>query len=249
MAQAIGHPDNVRVPKAAELVARHIRSQIVRGELREDDALPSESVLMEQFRVSRPTLREGFRILEYQGLIKVRRGARGGARVRVPNPDVAARYAGLVLQYRGATLADVFQARTIVEPPAVAMLAGRRDRASVAKTLARTLEEQREAIATFWQAPFFHRLVVQLTGNETLSLLTAILEHISEAAARESSQADPPSARDVSRAHRAHEKLVELIRSGNTTEAQDLWRRHLAEVGAALQRANDGRATVLDVLG
>src|SRR5256885_7189092 len=73
---------SVRVPKAAELVAGHVRSQIVRGELSEGDALPPESALMEQFDISRPTLREAFRILESEGLITVRRGARGGARVQ-----------------------------------------------------------------------------------------------------------------------------------------------------------------------
>jgi len=116
-------PLMMRVPKTAELVASHIRGQIIRGELREDDALPPESELMAQFGVSRPTLREGFRILESEGLIVVRRGARGGARVRVPDHGVAARFAGLVLQYRGATLADVFDARTMIEAPAARMLA------------------------------------------------------------------------------------------------------------------------------
>ncbi|WP_261569846.1 GntR family transcriptional regulator, partial [Frankia gtarii] len=41
----------VRVPKTAELVAAHLRRQIVRGELHEGDALPPEAVLMEQFGV------------------------------------------------------------------------------------------------------------------------------------------------------------------------------------------------------
>jgi DNA-binding FadR family transcriptional regulator len=35
----------------------HIRRQIVRGDLREGNTLPSEPVLMSQFAVSRPTLR------------------------------------------------------------------------------------------------------------------------------------------------------------------------------------------------
>jgi DNA-binding FadR family transcriptional regulator len=105
---------NVRVPKTAELVAGHIRRQIVLGQLKEDDALAPESVLMEEFAISRPTLREAFRILESEGLITVRRGARGGARVQEPSEDAAARYAGLVLQHRGAILDEVLDARLIV---------------------------------------------------------------------------------------------------------------------------------------
>src|SRR2546423_893707 len=70
----------VRVPKTAELVARALRRQIIRRELGQGEALPSESALMEQFGVSRPTLREAFRLLESESLIEVRRGVRGGAR-------------------------------------------------------------------------------------------------------------------------------------------------------------------------
>ena len=54
----------VRVPKAGELIANHLRRQIVRGQLREGDALPPENDLMQQFKVSRPTLREAFRVLK-----------------------------------------------------------------------------------------------------------------------------------------------------------------------------------------
>ncbi|MBN9593367.1 MAG: FadR family transcriptional regulator, partial [Alphaproteobacteria bacterium] len=74
----------VRVPKAAELIADVIRRQIVVGELKEGEPLPAEALLMAQFKVSRPTLREAFRILETDGLIQVRRVAGGGARARLP---------------------------------------------------------------------------------------------------------------------------------------------------------------------
>ncbi len=52
----------VRVPKVAELVASQIRRQIVKREISEGDALLPESDLMAEFGVSRPTLREAFRI-------------------------------------------------------------------------------------------------------------------------------------------------------------------------------------------
>ena len=76
-----GSAPRVRVPKTAELVAGQIRRQIIRGDIEEGDALLPESELMSQFGVSRPTLREAFRILESESLITVTRGARGGARL------------------------------------------------------------------------------------------------------------------------------------------------------------------------
>src|SRR4029450_11176652 len=146
----------VRVPKTAELVSAKIRNRIVRGELREGDALPPEPVLMQQFGVSRPTLREAFRILESEGLIEVRRGARGGARVRRPEDDVVARYAGLLLQYRGTTVSDVFDARARLEAPAARMLASRRSRKGVVDRLAESAAEHGRDILNPTLAPAFH---------------------------------------------------------------------------------------------
>jgi DNA-binding FadR family transcriptional regulator len=85
---------SVRVPKSAELVAGHIRRQIVTGDLDEGDVLPPESALIKKFDISRSVLREAIRILESEGLFRVRRGARGGPRVHLPSADLGARYAG-----------------------------------------------------------------------------------------------------------------------------------------------------------
>ena len=99
---AVTRNSTVRVPKAGEMVASQLRRQIVLGELKEGDQLPSESVLMEEFGVSRPTLREAFRILEAESLISVRRGSRGGARVVAPDASVAAPFVGLLLPCQNA---------------------------------------------------------------------------------------------------------------------------------------------------
>jgi DNA-binding FadR family transcriptional regulator len=238
---------NVRVPKTAELVAGHIRRQIVLGQLREGDALSAESALMEEFAISRPTLREAFRILESEGLITVRRGARGGARVQEPSEDVAARYAGLVLQHRGVVLDDVLEARLIVEAPAARMLASRRDRLSVAKLLTDKLESlDVEEAERFHE---FNALVVELTGNQTLVLLTTMLEHIVQAAALHYARTAAPEVEDrlKRKAHRTRQKLIELIRAGDADGAEDLWRTHLTEAGRVLSGISGG--TVVDLFG
>ena len=225
---------SLRIPKAAELVAGHIRRQIVTGQLGEGDALPPESALMEQFGISRPTLREAFRILESEGLITVRRGARGGARVQLPSTNVAARYAGLVLQHRGTTVADVLEARVIVEVPAARMLASRRDRGAVADRLQEKLDElDLHDPAHFHE---FNTLLVELTGNQTLVLLTAMLEHISQAAAlRFAARAASDSRERLGRkGHRTRSRLIELIRQGDADEAEALWRRHVTEAGKVM---------------
>lgn len=236
----------VRVPKTAELVAGRIRRQIVLGELKEGDALPSETVLMGEFHISRPTLREAFRILESEGLINVRRGARGGARVQVPSEDVAAHSAGLVLQYRGVTLADVLEARVVVEAPAARTLAKRRDRAASADELTKVLEgiDTRAEPERFGE---FNARLVELAGNQTLVLLTSMLEYIYQAATIHYVRTPHPDDERLNRrAVRARTKLIELIRTGDAEGAEDLWRKHLTEAGRVVGAE---ASSVVDLFG
>lgn len=53
-----------------EMVLKKIKEMILKGELREDQKLPSETILARELGVSRSTLREALRLLEDEGLIK-----------------------------------------------------------------------------------------------------------------------------------------------------------------------------------
>lgn len=261
---------HVRVPKTAELVAAHLRRQIVRGELVEGDALPPEAVLMEQFGVSRPTLREAFRVLESEALISVRRGAHGGARVHRPDGHVAARYAGLVLEHRRTTIADVQHARASLEAPAARMLA----EAPAAPALSRLRAALTEAATAIdgghppgaavashdGMGPdartalnAFHHLLVELAGNQTLGVIDNMLRHILHTATgHQSGGSERPDesglagagGRDALAEHLdVHRRLVELIERGDPEAAETLWRGHVAE-GAEEQSSG-----LLDLLG
>ena len=244
----------VRVPKTAELVANRLRRQIVRGELKEGESLPPEAELVAQFGVSRPTLREAFRILESESLISVTRGSRGGARVHLPDLRTAARRAGLLLQVRGVTLADVQQARTIIEPPCARMLAERRDRDGL-RRLRAVIEQEQDAVgdahAFAELSTQFHELIVELGGNQTLSVLVSLLHDIVEMhaeASLESTSVDQPAAMTRRRrAIRSHEKLVGLVEAGEGERAERHWRNHIDVAGKLILNAV-GAKTVVDLL-
>jgi DNA-binding FadR family transcriptional regulator len=246
----------LRVPKAAELVAAQIRRQIVTGELPEGTILPPESVLTARYRVSRPTLREAFRILESELLITVRRGVQGGARIHTPNAQVASRYAASLLQYRSTTLEDVQRARLLVEPPAAALVGHHGDPAAIDE-LAGILEEEaaalksKDAEALRGAGYRFHRRLIELSGNRTLALFAAMLEQISDAhSARVQAleRGGRGSGRYGKQGHADHERLVELLRAGAGAEAERFWRGHLDRVRGWLVKEADAR-TVLDLFG
>ena len=247
--------DIVRVPKTAELVAGHLRREIIRGNLAKGDSLPSETHLMQQFGVSRPTLREAFRVLESEALIIVRRGARGGARVQTPDIRVAARYTAQLLQVKKVSVKDVYAARTILEPPAARMLAERPTRA-ILTTLEAALAVERDALgdtpAYNKAAASFHQTIVQLSGNETLRLMSDMLREIVDAhltaataAVREKGFDDH---RDQPRAMRSHAKLIDLIRDGKGDDTESYWRVHMEAAGQLLLK-EVGSRSVLDILG
>ena len=242
----------VRVPKAGEMVAAHLRRQIVLGELKEGDQLPPETVLMEQFGVSRPTLREAFRILEAEGAITVRRGVRGGARVQVPDVAFAARQAGMVLQYRGALLSDVYDVRAVLEPAAARMAATRRTSADLAR-LQEALDRHQASIedpgASFATDADFHRLIVEISRSETLQVLSAMVTDIIREGDRSYADShDWQHEQELAKiALKAHTRLVELIRKRNGEQAEELWRKHLNE-SAKIVLGDRATATVVELL-
>jgi DNA-binding FadR family transcriptional regulator len=225
----------VKVPKASELVAANLRRRIVTGQLKPGEFLPNEAVLMEEFGVSRPTLREAFRILESEAIITVLRGARGGGQILEPDPSVAARYMGILLQYQGTPLSDVYRARAEIEVSAVAILGGGR-RKSVLRELEQLahqgegLIDDENAFAEFSMT--FHRSVVEGTGSPTLAALAQMLFRIIEAhnAVFIASHPRGFERKANKSAQLAYVKLVKLLIDGDTEAAQRHWRRHLQAV-------------------
>lgn len=220
----------VQIPKAAALVAAHLRRRIVRGELAEGEALPNETELMGWFSVSRPTLREALRILESESLISVKRGARGGARVTRPDVGVTARHAALILQLEGTTLEDVFEARAIIEPAAVRLIAKRQPEGALA-TLRACHEEERRVIGDPVAYPLaaarFHEQIIELAGNHTLTLLALVTLEIVAAHNQATFAAieQPQPIFDEADLH--HSKLLDLIEAGDAEAAAEFWQYHL----------------------
>lgn len=250
----------VRAPKTAELIASHLRGQIVRGELAAGDTLPPEIKLMEQFGVSRPTLREAFRILETESLISVRRGSRGGAQVVSPDLSVAARYVGLLLQVSGTTIADVYEARMVLEPAAARMLAGRRTKADV-DALNQAIEDLTEIVENddedrrdpnLWSAATqrFHDTLLEHAGNKTLAVQAGVLAevvamHVSIAV--RSGMANPDQKEEFRRTIRSYRKLVGLIEARDGEGAEKHWKVHMEAAGQRILGHGLGAKSVVDL--
>ncbi|MBT2302519.1 FadR family transcriptional regulator [Variovorax paradoxus] len=241
-------------PKAAELVASELRRQIVTGRLKPGDKLQPEHVLRFEFEISRPTMREALRLLESESLISISRGKHGGARVSSVDLGAVARQVGVFLQLEGTTLSDVWLARTLIEPPAAGLIAGRPD-PEVLASLEANIEEAREAatndlIRYADLSAEFSMLITRHCGSKTIHLLAALIsdiirlqhEHVTEQT-REKVSVDRLRQESI----RSRVKAVELMRKGKVAEIESFWRAHLEHMRDLVLAAYDGPATI-DVL-
>jgi GntR family transcriptional regulator, transcriptional repressor for pyruvate dehydrogenase complex len=233
-------------------VADEIRHLIVSGELDEGESIGREPELIERFGVSRPSLREALRILEAEGLISVIRGVQGGVVAHRPDSRLAARTAAIVLQARNVSLADVSAARTIIEPAAVRLVASARNRKACARELRGLIAAEEEVIGdpvAFGPANArFHKELVAMAGNQTLTIVAEMLSEVVARAVTAVSQIeiDVASTSTRRRGVRSQLRLAELIEAGKADEAEQHWRAHMDVVGRVMlgQRAR----TVVDLM-
>lgn len=247
----------VRVPKTAELVAKQVRNAIIRGELSDGDFLPAETHLISKFEVSRPTIREAVRILESEGLVTVSRGARGGARINAPSYEMVARSAGIMLQAQGVTIGDLYEMRTLIEPPAARLVAERNSEKAV-PILRRQIEKEvslageRNALQAKAIAEF-HNLMIELAGNKTLLMMAQALRGLVDAHLLLAQRHFPPTSPEQARKNylfglRSHSKLVDLIEARDGPGAEAQWRLHM-DVASKTWLGRVGPNTIVDLLG
>lgn len=244
--------ERARLREKPQQIADELRGLIVSGALSEGDSLGHEPDLVERFGVSRPSLREALRILEAEGLITVVRGVRGGVVVHEPDERMTARTAALVLQARNVALADVFQARGLIEPVAAREVASARGRKAAARELRTLIDDQEAALddpEAFGRAnAAFHARLVALAGNETLSIVAEMLsEVVARAVTAVSRPADGVDARPTRRRGiRSQRVLADLIEAGDGPGAEQHWRDHMAVVGKVM--LGQDATTVVDLL-
>lgn len=248
----------IRIPKAAEAVARRIRRSIIQGELKSGDILPKEADLIASFQVSRSTVREAIRILETEGLLRLG-GTRGGARVKAPTADGVAKAAGLALQANNVTLQDVYGARALLEPPAARIAAEERPEEASSALRAQILEEYRLEETRIDGAPAlraravadFHRILLEQCGNFTVALMGQALQEVvvkhllyAHRYQRAEVRASYPP---LAVGYRSHEKLADLIAAGKGVEAEAHWREHM-ERSSQFWLSGIAGTSILDVL-
>ncbi|CUU59269.1 DNA-binding transcriptional regulator, FadR family [Parafrankia irregularis] len=233
-----------------QLIADELRLLIVGGQVADGDLLGRERDLVERFGVSRPSLREALRILEAQGLVSVRRGVLGGIFAQKPDERVTARTAALLLLARNVLLADVYTARSHLEPIAARQVAESPRRDAAADELGALIADQEEVIAspkTFFRANSeFHQRLMALAGNQTMAVVAETLREVMANAVAVGGEAGGSTPAIRRQALRSQRRLVELVRAGDGAGAEDFWRSRM--LAASKLMLGDQADRVVDVI-
>ena len=217
-----------RPPKAAMLVARRIVADIDRDGLKPGDVLPPERTMLEKYATGRGTLREALRSLEFQGVIALKPGPRGGPVLLDPDASHLANAVVLLMQLKEAPFRTIMEVRSALEP-VISSLAATRISDKALAELHSTIEEMGDNLGnehSFLDAnKRFHEIIAWSSDNPLFGYIIDSLLDIMDGTVI---GMDYPSRRR-SAILKAHENIYGAIRDHNPGTAEARMRHHIDE--------------------
>jgi GntR family galactonate operon transcriptional repressor len=235
--------DKTKRPRsnANDFLAAALGGEIIAGVYPPGSRLPGEAVLLERFKISRPTLREAFRVLAAKGLIvsrqKVGTSVRPKSDWNMLDPDFLAWHLRAALTE--GFVNDLFQLRQMVEPQAAYLAAQSRDPAALERISAAytDMERSQGAADEVTDADLrFHQAILDATGNLFIGALGGLIDTALVGTFRLGWRA-AASIRD-NRLHQ-HEAVFRAIADGQPEEARDRMAELLRDSVADVRREMD----------
>lgn len=177
--------EEVRQSTVTQKIISQIRTAVLKGKLQPGDKLPSEKELVEQFQVSKQSLREAMRALEHIGLIVVKKGISGGAFIVEVNLEIVKESLTNYLYFKNLSIENLSEFRKVIEPYAAAKVAENIN----AKQLQELNDLNRSAINHLKNDRVFeasqdelnfHRFIAKQTENPLLFLMVDFMENMLE---------------------------------------------------------------------
>jgi GntR family transcriptional repressor for pyruvate dehydrogenase complex len=217
----------VRSTRIYEEIVRQIRMLIADGHLKSGDRLPPERDLAERFRVSRTSVREAMRALESRGLIGIRPGE--GAFVREVSIETLVEPLALVILAQRESIADLYEARRLLEPP-ISALAARRATDDELAEMTRILDEQGAEVKAgrtgLVQDAAFHSALAHSTHNRAITrIVTTLMDLLAQS--REESLSIPGR---PMRSHGDHRHVLAAVAARDARRAEQAMLAHLVGV-------------------
>ena len=220
-------------------VVAAIEAEILAGELKVGERLPSEAELGRRFSISTRSVREGLQVLETKGLVR----RRHGERAEVVRDDVEQFLGSLATTVKAlfaedpGYLVQLMDVRRMFELEVVGRLASGEgalsdevDAAIESLAAAKDFSQYAEADANF------HLALVQSLGNEILSSVYANLYGLITEVIRLTSRVPSKTQAEGVAEHRT---ILDAIRKGDVERSRTLMREHIDNSTTYLHQAID----------
>ncbi len=233
----------VRANSVANQIVIQVREALFDGKLQPGDLLGSEKDLSAQFSVSRISVRDALRTLETMGIVEIRVGAGGGARIATGNLDYFSDALAVQFKLAGITEHEIIDLQVAIESAAVSLAAKRRSEDDLER-LADLLQEAEAYLddpANFTlSGQQFHFAIVEASGNRALIAQFKTIRHVIWS--KNSRRAKRGIAEH---ALKVHQKLFEMIKDQDHESAKKLMDAHLESIRAVAfpkekVKGNDG---------
>ena len=223
------------VPKnKAEFVAQRLLDRIVTANLAPGSSFGTEADLLQQFDVSRPTLRESLRILESQGVLELRPGPGGGIIVTKPGMDILAHGLSVHLRLHEVPFIAVLKAREAIEPALAVAAAENATEEELAELQASVdrMRDSKDQAAFHEENRKFHSIIARASRNPVMEIFWAMIS-ILASGAHHGVHFTTGNQQHVIDAHQA---IVDALRAQDAKVAGELMDRHVRELETLVRK-------------
>jgi GntR family transcriptional repressor for pyruvate dehydrogenase complex len=225
----------IRHTKLNEVVASRIKDYIIENSLGEGDRLPTEQQMTEMFGVSRVSVREATRALNFLGIIES--APRRGLTIGAVDMNRVTEYLGFHFAVNDYPFQQLRKTRVVIEVGALSEAIDRiADNPAVFQKLTALNEKIRECkdVDEFVVSDLdFHRALIECSDLEPLIAFNSLLEVFFKRVRKD----------DVFKKREnwlggveSHKQILAELRSRNLQKAQELMRVHIGSVKLTTQK-------------
>jgi len=224
------------------LIAERIVRDVLREHLEPGDLLPPEHQMLERYEIGRGTLREALRLLEFEGVIALKPGPRGGPVLLDMDATHLASTLILLMQLKHSPFRTIVEARIGIEPM-TSRLAAVRISDEATQQLNVTIQLMEENLGDrdifFESNRQFHDIIAWSSGNPLFGYIVEALLGIADGTVI---GIDYPDFRRKA-ILKAHKEIYAAIVDRDAERSENRMREHL---DAYMQYAEKKYMTTLD---
>jgi DNA-binding FadR family transcriptional regulator len=216
-------PEIIERSKLRDVVAERLKAFILDGNLKSGDRLPTESELATRFGVSRPSLREATKSLEFLGIVEARPGR--GLIVGSVNMDRVTEYLGFHPAMHDVSAEELIDTRVLIEAGVLPHVARRmtQDESLYNKLNAINAELRQAGSLSRWvQLDIaFHRELIGASGLSPLMAFTDVLAVFFRRFRESVRKAE------WSGGIESHQRVIDALKAGRVQQADRELRTHI----------------------